>query len=363
MNIIARLNIFLLLITPYLLSSDSNYPPTNQELFEGKKIVITGGTGYLGRALITELLKYNPAKIVIFSRDEVKHFNVANLFNNNPKIQSIVGDVRDYDRVLEATRSADIVIHAAAHKRIDMMESNVEEVIKTNILGSLNVFKACITNHVAKVIFTSTDKACAPVNAYGACKFLSEKIFTNYDAAEIETHFIVARYGNVLESTGSIIPIIIDRIKSGKNLLLTDMRMTRFIVSQQEAVELVFDALRYGQGGEIFVRRVPSMRLIDLMEILKAKYNADNTIQITGLRPGEKIHEVLVNESETSRTVAFEDYFIIRSSVAKPIDQEDVPLYLTRGTPFISELPEFSSRQAIISKEDLESLFKKLGLL
>lgn len=352
--------LYFLFFTIHFLYSSYDASPSNQQLFEGKVIVITGGTGYLGQAIMVELLKYNPQKIVIFSRDEVKHFKLAIPFNSNPVIHSIIGDVRDYERVLQATRGAHIVIHAAALKRIDMMEHNVEEVIKTNILGSLNVFKACIANNVEKAIFISTDKACSPVNAYGACKFLSEKIFTNYDPSQVPTCFVVARYGNVLESTGSIIPIIIDRINAGQEILLTDPDMTRFIINKHQAVELIFDALRYGVGGEIFVKKLPAFKLTDLIEILKYKFNASNPVKITGLRPGEKIHEALVNESEALRTIEFQDYFIICSSIAYAASNA---LYIQKGTSFRKDLPHFTSDQAVISQEEVIHLFKQLGLL
>jgi len=335
-----------------------------KELFENKNILVLGGTGYLGRAIVTEVLKHNPNTITILSRDEVKHFNITKIFNNNPKVQNIIGDIRDYTTILKVTRDIDIVFHVAALKRMDVLESNVEEAIKTNILGSINVFNASISNNVDKVLFISTDKACLPINTYGACKFVSEKIFTNYDKKRIKTKFIIARFGNILESTGSVIPIFIDKIKNGEDIPLTNENMTRFIICKEEAVELIFDALRYGTGGEIFIKRLPALKIIDLIDILKDKFNANNKIRLIGLRPGEKIHEVLINKSEMARTLEFNDRFIIRSSILPISNNElEVPLYIKLGKPVDKELiNKYSSDQAVISKEALSELFKKLGL-
>lgn len=337
---------------------------SNNDLFENKKILILGGTGFLGRALIAEILKYNPAKIIIYSRDEVKHFNLLKTFSNNPKIQNIIGDIRDERHLMHVTKNIDIVFHAAALKRIDMLEENVEESIKTNILGSLNVFKACITNNVPKVIFISTDKACSPVNTYGACKFISEKIFTNYDRSKIATKFIVARYGNVLDSTGSVIPTFTSRIQKGETLHLTDERMTRFIISKEEAVGLLFDALRYGIGGEVFVKRLPALKVTDLIAVLKEKYHANNNVEIIGLRPGEKIHEELINETEASRVILFDQFFIIRPSVSQDYSIKETPIYMQGGTSISYDtLSGYRSDQAVISKNELIDLFNRLNFL
>ncbi|MDD3608106.1 MAG: SDR family NAD(P)-dependent oxidoreductase, partial [Candidatus Moranbacteria bacterium] len=199
-----------------------------RDVLKGKTILITGGTGYLGQALIEEILKHEPQSIRVFSRDEVKHHNLQQKFGNHPKIRNFIGDVRDYERLLKATRGVDIVIHAAALKRLDILEYNVEESIKTNILGTLNVVNACLKNNVAKAIMVSTDKACSPVNTYGACKFVSERIFSesNFSKGSLPTIFTTVRYGNVLESTGSVIPFFSAKITNGEEIPLTDPRMT-----------------------------------------------------------------------------------------------------------------------------------------
>jgi UDP-N-acetylglucosamine 4,6-dehydratase/UDP-glucose 4-epimerase len=332
---------------------------------EGKTILITGGTGYLGQALTREILKYNPQSIRIFSRDEVKHHKFQEkFFDQKDKIRNFIGDVRDFDRLKKATRGADLVIHAAALKRLDILEYNVEESIKTNILGTLNVVNACLENKVDKAIMVSTDKACSPVNTYGACKFVSERIFSesNKSKGTLPTVFTTVRYGNVLESTGSVIPFFSEKIQSGKKIPLTDSRMTRFIISPQEAVELVFNSIKYGVGGEVFVPKLPAFKITDLIEILEEKFSKKNGIENIGLRPGEKIHELMINYSEIPRTYDYKNLYVINSCIQE-CEQENAS-YQKEGK-LISEkdMTEYSSEDAVISKEKVEKLFKELGLL
>lgn len=328
-----------------------------RSLFENRVVMITGGTGFLGRALIGEILKYNPSSIRIFSRDEVKHQRIQESFKYDPRLRNLIGDVRDYQRLKKAGDGVDILIHAAALKRLDMLEYNVEESIKTNILGTLNVVNASLEQGIEKVVFVSTDKACSPVNTYGACKFVGERIFTesNYSKGRKKTIFTCARYGNVFQSTGSIIPFFEEKIRKGEKIPLTDDRMTRFIISPEEAVKLVFDSLGYCVGGEIFVPKIPSFRIVDLIEILKEKHNADNEIELIGVRPGEKIHELLLNNYEVHRTFEFNNLFVIISPIEKyiPVGPGE---YITKGKK-VSEgdMYEYSSKDAIISKQELKA--------
>jgi len=207
--------------------------------------LITGGTGFLGRHLITEILKQDPHSIRVFSRDEVKHHKVQEMFKNNKKLRNLIGDVRDYQRLKKACEGADIVIHAAALKRLDILEYNVDESIKTNIIGTMNMVNVCLECNVETAVYVSTDKACSPINSYGACKFVSERIFieSNFNKGKSRTNFTCVRYGNVLESTGSVIPFFEGKMKNGEKFPLTDKRMTRFIISPEEAVQLVFDSI------------------------------------------------------------------------------------------------------------------------
>lgn len=333
-------------------------------IFRNKTVLITGGTGFLGRALTREILKDQPKSIRLFSRDEVKHYQCQELFGYNKRLRNFIGDVRDYPRLLKATRQADIVIHAAALKRIDLLEYNVEEAVKTNIIGTLNVVNACLANQVEKAIFVSTDKACSPVNTYGACKFVSERIFSesNYSKGDIKTIFTTVRYGNVLESTGSAIPFFVEKIKKGEEIPLTDPRMTRFVISSKQAVDLIFKAVVYCQGGEVFVPKLPSLRIIDLVEILKEKFKARNKIKMIGTRPGEKIHELLINESEAPRTIKFKNLYVISSCIKKSWEEKPVYLKGKKGIKKLS-MKQYSSKDNLISKKKVKNFFKKLGLI
>ena len=338
---------------------------TNNTLLKGKTILITGGTGYLGQALTEEILKQNPKSIRVFSRDEVKHYKFQEKFLHNKKIRNFLGDVRDYPRLLKATRQVDVVIHAAALKRLDLLEYNVDESIKTNILGTLNVVNACLENRIKKAVMISTDKACSPVNTYGACKFVSERIFSesNYSKGNLKTIFTTVRYGNVLESTGSVIPFFSEKIVNGDKIPLTDPRMTRFIITPKEAVELVFNAIKYSVGGEIFVPKLPSFKIIDLIEILKEKYHKKNKVKIIGIRPGEKIHELMINNSELPRTYSFKNLYVISSSI-QSFQDTSKPLYAKRGGLLNEKtMKEYSSENALISKEEVSKIFKKLKVI
>lgn len=334
-------------------------------LLTNKTILITGGTGYLGQALTEEILKQNPKSIRIFSRDEVKHYKFQEKFSHNKKIRNFLGDVRDYERLLKATRQVDIVIHAAALKRLDLLEYNVDESIKTNILGTLNVVNACLQNNVGKAVMISTDKACSPVNTYGACKFVSERIFSesNYSKGDLKTMFTTVRYGNVLESTGSVIPFFSEKIVNGNDIPLTDPRMTRFIISPKEAVKLVFDAIEYGVGGEVFVPKLPSFKITDLIEILKEKYHKKNKVKVVGIRPGEKIHELMINNSEITRTYQYKNIYVIGSSI-QDFNNKNKPIYMTKGRLLNEKvMKEYSSDSALISKNEVLKIFKNLGLI
>lgn len=247
------------------------------------------------------------------------------------------------------------------------MEYNVEESVKTNIVASLNIVNACLDCDVEKAIFVSTDKACSPVNTYGACKFVSERIFTesNYNKGSHKTIFSCVRYGNVLESTGSIIPFFISKMKNKEKIPLTDERMTRFIISPKEAVELIFDALKYGVGGEIFIPQLPAFKITDLIEILKEKENVNSEIEVIGLRPGEKIHELMLNFSEVPKTYKFKNRFVVISSINK-YGKKDIKNieYIKYGTILTEkDMTEYSSEHSVVSKKEIKNIFEKLGLL
>lgn len=340
---------------------------TNNDLFNGKTVLVTGGTGYLGRTLANAILKYNPKKVVILSRDEVKLFNNQRLFRDHPEVQHVIGDVRDLNTVLQYTKGVDVVLHTAALKRIDALEDNTQECVKTNVIGSMNIFNACVANGVKRVLFISTDKASSPINIYGGCKFVSEKIFTNYDYANTDTIFTVVRFGNILESTGSVIPFFVNKILNGEDITLTDERMTRFIIAKDEAVEYIFEAMRYSVGGEIFIKRLPAMAIVDLIEILKEKYKAKSKVITIGLRPGEKIHEVLINESEMLRTYEFNHLCIITPSLPSWMDNlvrtQRIPDYVQRGKSLMSTEESYHSGNAVATKEKVKAIFEDLDII
>jgi len=332
-----------------------------KNILKNKTVLITGGTGFLGRSLIKEILKQKPHSIRVFSRDEAKHHHIQEMFKTKV-IRNLIGDTRDYTRVEKALKGCDIVIHAAALKRLDMIEFNVEESIKTNILGSLNIVRAALKNNVEKVIFISTDKACSPVNTYGACKFVSERIFTesNFNKGNARTVFSCVRYGNVINSTGSVIPFFLDKIKKGEDIPLTHPEMTRFLITPEQAVELVFKAIEYGDGGEVFIPRLPSFKIIDLIRYLKSKHNTDNKIKIIGLRPGEKLHELMINPSESPRAYEFKNGFVITSQIQKYQDKKCYS-YL-KGTKK-TDLEEYSSHEDLIEGEELTRYLDSLNLI
>lgn len=280
-------------------------------MFNNKTILITGGTGSFGKKCVKMLLdKYNPAKVIIYSRDELKQFEMAQIYNQ-PCMRYFIGDVRDADRIKRAMNGVDYVIHAAALKQVPAAEYNPMECIKTNVLGAQNVIDAAIANNVKKVIALSTDKAANPVNLYGATKLCSDKLFTaaNNIVGKGETRFAVVRYGNVVGSRGSVVPFFKKLIAEGATELpVTDERMTRFWLKLEDGVNFVFKNFERMKGGEIFIPKIPSMRILDLAKAI----GPNAKIKIVGIRPGEKIHEVMCPSDLYYDTLEFEDHFVIK---------------------------------------------------
>lgn len=283
-------------------------------MFNGKSILITGGTGSFGKTYTKTLLqKYKPKKIIIYSRDELKQFEMAREFNNNC-MRYFIGDVRDKERLNIAMKDVDFVIHAAAMKHVPIAEYNPMECIKTNIHGAQNVIDACLENNVEKCIALSTDKACNPINLYGATKLASDKLFVaaNNIAGSSHTKFSVTRYGNVVGSRGSVIPFFKKLINEGaKELPITDERMTRFWISLEDGVNFVLNNFTYMHGGEIFVPKIPSMKIVDLAKTM-APHLAH---KIIGIRAGEKLHEIMISSDDSHLTYEFENYYAISPSI------------------------------------------------
>lgn len=283
-------------------------------MFNGKNILITGGTGSFGKAYTKILLEnYKPNKIIIYSRDELKQFEMASVFNS-PCMRYFIGDVRDKERLSTAMRDVDFVIHAAAMKHVPIAEYNPMECIKTNIHGAQNVIDSCFENEVKKCIALSTDKACNPVNLYGATKLASDKLFVaaNNIAGKFHTRFSVTRYGNVVGSRGSVVPFFKKLISEGvKELPITDTRMTRFWISLEGGVKFVLSNFERMHGGEIFIPKIPSMKIIDLARALAPNL----THKIIGIRAGEKLHEIMISSDDSHLTFEFEKYYVISPSI------------------------------------------------
>ena len=280
----------------------------------GANYLITGGTGSFGKQFVKTLLeKYEPGRVVVYSRDELKQFEMGQIFSDitYPCMRYFIGDVRDQDRLRRAMEGIDIVIHAAALKQVPAAEYNPIECIKTNVLGAQNVIEACLDSGVKQVVALSTDKAAAPINLYGATKLCSDKLFTaaNNIRGHHDIRFSVVRYGNVMGSRGSVIPFYLERKSSGV-LPITDPAMTRFNISLQEGVEMVLWALENAQGGEIFVPKIPSYRITDLAQAI----GPDCEHPVIGIRPGEKIHEEMITASDSFNTVDLGKYFAILPS-------------------------------------------------
>ena len=279
------------------------------DMFKNSTILITGGTGSFGSKFIPMTLKkFNPKKIIVYSRDEIKQWEMQNLYNNQKKIRFFIGDIRDKERLFRALDGVDYVVHAAASKIVPTAEYNPFEAIKTNVNGAMNLIDTCIDRKVKKIVALSTDKACNPANLYGATKLASDKLFIagNYYSSKIHTKFSVVRYGNVMGSRGSVIPFFRDQSKNGI-ITITDKRMTRFMISLEDAVNQVWTAFSEMQGGEIFVKKIPSMNIVDIAKAISKTAK----IKYIGIRPGEKIHELMISESDSMYTYELKNYYII----------------------------------------------------
>jgi len=282
-------------------------------MLNNSNILITGGTGSFGHSFVPMTLeKYNPKKIVIFSRDEMKQWEMAKLFQGDPRIRFMIGDVRDKDRLYRALDEIDYVIHAAATKIVPTAEYDPFECVKTNVFGAMNLIDACIDKGVKRIVALSTDKASSPSNLYGATKLTSDRLFVsgNSYTGSHQTSFSVVRYGNVMGSRGSVIPFFVSIAEDGV-FPITDKRMTRFMISLEEGVELVWHALQDMKGGEIYVKKIPSMKVVDIATAI----NFNAVQQEVGIRPGEKLHEQMIGAEDVLYTYEYPEYFKILPSI------------------------------------------------
>lgn len=322
----------------------------------GRIVLVTGGTGSFGRNFTRYVLdRMKPEKLIIFSRDEMKQGQMMQEFGDHPALRFFIGDVRDKERLDRAFQSVDIVIHAAALKQVPTLEYNPIEAIKTNIIGAENIINAAIDCKVKKVIALSTDKAVNPVNLYGATKLCAEKLFAaaNVYSGLEGTKFSVVRYGNVLASRGSVVPIFMKQRRTGK-LGLTDRKMTRFWITLDEAVRFVLRCLEWMQGSEIFVPKIPTMRVVDLAETIAP----DCRIECIGIRPGEKIHEVLITEDESGNTLEYDDHFLIQP----PYAPWKLNGHLNEGKPVSSGFRYDSSQTThTLTREKLREIIQNIS--
>lgn len=334
-------------------------------VFKDKVVLITGGTGSLGKMLVKRLMSNGddvPRKIIIFSRDEAKQHAMKleweNLkiatdniyYHNYDNILSFrIGDVKDYSSLLDPVKEADIIIHAAALKQVPVCEYFPEESLKTNVLGDVNLIRALkeTDNHVKLVLGISTDKACKPINTYGICKALQERLLINANLNCKKIRFICVRYGNVMASRGSVIPLFKDQVQNGGPVTITTEDMTRFFLNLDKAVDIIFDAIKYAKPGEIYVPIVPSAKVVDLAQLIIGDKKVK--IKYTGIRPGEKIHEILISEEELNYTYRKGNYYVIQSNLPE--------LQTTKIKKVILQEP-YSSGNSVMSKAELKKLLK-----
>lgn len=282
-------------------------------MLNNSTLLVTGGTGSFGHAFVPmTLAKYRPRKIIIYSRDEMKQWEMAKKFQDDTRVRFFIGDVRDRDRLYRALDGVDYVVHAAATKIVPTAEYNPFECVKTNVIGAMNLIDACIDKGVKRVVALSTDKASSPVNLYGATKLASDKLFVagnSYSGGQ-DTRFSVVRYGNVMGSRGSVIPFFMS-IKEKGVLPITDERMTRFMITLEEGVELVWHAFQDMVGGEVYVKKIPSMKVTDLARVIAPKARQE----IVGIRPGEKLHEQMIGVEDAFYTYEYADYYKILPAI------------------------------------------------
>lgn len=322
---------------------------------DGKRILVTGGTGSFGHEITSSLVQFAPKEILLFSNDENQQYRMSVEYEMRKDLVKFVqGDVRDYMRVLDATRGVDIVVHAAALKHVHMCENHPFDAVQTNIVGAYNVKMASIRNGVKKVIAIGTDKAVKPVNVMGMTKALQERIMLSNYVRNNDTKFVCVRYGNVVGSRGSVIPFFYERIKNGLPLPITDAKMTRFMLTLPETLELTYQALMETKDNEVFVKKMPACLLTDLAKVMGKELGKDDNypIEVVGIRPGEKIHETLVSEEEMRRSVETEGNYII------------YPFGKLKEPKTFSGLEEYTSANTRrMDRAELKELLNKTGWL
>jgi UDP-N-acetylglucosamine 4,6-dehydratase len=322
-------------------------------LLDGSSVLITGGTGSLGKALVHHLLAEGKVRrIAIFSRDELKQLHMRNEFNDDPRLRWFLGDIRDLNRLKRAFHNVDYVFHAAALKQVDTGEYNPMEFIKTNVLGSQNVIDAAMETGVKRVVALSTDKASSPINLYGATKLTADKLFiaANNYSYTYGTTFSVVRYGNVMGSRGSVIPFFEQLAAAGKPIPITDLRMTRFWISIEQAVLFVINSLELMTGGELYVPRIPSMKIVDLAKAVAPLAQLEEV----GMRPGEKLHEEMISADDSRRTIILDDRFVVTPVIAEWGYYPPAGITMEEGRAYRSD-----TNDVWMTQEDIKNFISK----
>ncbi len=325
-------------------------------IFDGASVLITGGTGSFGKAFLDQILtERNPARVVVYSRDELKQYEMKLKYGDDPRVRFFLGDIRDRDRLKTAFHGVDLVVHAAALKQVDTAEYNPMEYVKTNILGSENVLQAAIDAGVKKVVALSTDKASSPANLYGATKLTADKLFIagNHYAAGYDTRFSVVRYGNVMGSRGSVIPFFRNLVEKGEPLPITDFRMTRFWITLPQAVDFVLDSFNDMAGGELYVPRIPSMLVPDLARAI----SPDSELVEVGIRPGEKLHEEMISVEDSRRTLKRHDRYVVMPTLAEWGWSQPEGELVPDGFAYTSD-----SNDQWLSVEEIREMLATLGI-
>jgi UDP-glucose 4-epimerase len=330
-------------------------------VFKNKVLLITGGTGSFGNAVLKRFLMSEVREIRIYSRDEKKQEDMRIAFNN-PKLKFWIGDVRDYDSTFQAFKGVDYVFHAAALKQVPSCEFYPMEAVRTNVIGTENVLNAATANNVSRVVVLSTDKAVYPINSMGISKAMAEKIMVAKarSQSEGETVFCATRYGNVMASRGSVIPLFVSQLKDGKALTVTDPNMTRFLMSLEESVDLVLHAFKHGKQGDIFVQKAPASTVADLAQALKELFNNDDAVRIIGTRHGEKLYESLISREEMAKADDMGRYYRI------PADNRDLNYaqYFTEGEEYLSTIDDYTSHNTErLNVAQVKSLLQKLDFI
>jgi UDP-N-acetylglucosamine 4,6-dehydratase/5-epimerase len=328
-------------------------------LFTNQIILVTGGTGSWGHELVKQLLTYNPKEIRIFSRNESNQFAMKQEFDQNPLLHFIIGDIKEKDSLIEACQDVDYIFHLAALKHVPVCEEQPIEALKSNVMGTQNVIDAAIHHNVKKVIYISTDKASDPSNFYGLSKAMGERLIIHANTLNTNTKFVCIRGGNVLGTNGSVIHVFKRQIQEKGKIGITDVRMTRFFLTVKDAIKLLFKATFESVGGEIFVMKMPACRIIDLAQVLIEASNKENVkIETLGIRPGEKIHELLLSAYESTMTVAYdEEYFVI----LPPININGLKEHYAQYSPV--NLESYNSSTGLISKEEINEMLMKGGFI